>query len=89
MAAARTAGPVTEQRIAVPAYFDAYTAWATVEDSYPTLSRAVINPINGSGETKSVALARQVAESQATGIAMLGYVYTDYGDRDEVAVRSD
>lgn len=79
----------TTQRIAVPAYFDARTAWAAVDNSYPTLGRAVINPINGPGKAKSVALARQVIKSQATGIAMLGYVHTDYGDRHQGAVKSD
>ena len=90
------------QRIVVPAYFDPPAApVATPSTSSvpaagwlptgyaPTLSTVVANPANGPGVTRDAAYAAAVAQVRAAGIAVFGYIDTDYGRRPAADVLRD
>ncbi len=81
--------PQEPQAIAVPSYFDSGPQWTQMEQSYPTVQMAVVNPSSGPGVTKDAAYADQVTQSQAEGLTVLGYVYTGYGSRDAGDVKAD
>ena len=50
---------------------------------------AVINPANGPGTTKDPNYVEAVQELKGAGIIVLGYSWTDYGDRSGKEVRSE
>ena len=50
---------------------------------------AVINPDSGPGSSKDPNYVAAIQELKAAGIIVLGYTWTDYGNRSGVAVRSE
>ena len=50
---------------------------------------AVINPDNGPGSSKDPNYVVAIQELKAAGIIVLGYTWTDYGDRSSAAVRKE
>lgn len=50
---------------------------------------AVINPNNGPGTSKDPNYVAAIQELKAAGIIVLGYTWTDYGDRSGAAVRKE
>jgi hypothetical protein len=50
---------------------------------------AVINPDSGVGATKNSDYASAIQDLKSAGIVVLGYVWTDYGDRPSSEVRSE
>ena len=73
--------------IMVALYFDPqFLLWDSLIDlknQYPNVNvLAVINPSNGPGNIKNTTYATEVLKLQAAGITVLGYTFTNYGQRD-------
>jgi len=68
-------------RIAIPAYFYPGPTWSQAIAGAPTVGTMVMNPASGPGEAINTDYVATVAQARAAGIAVLGYVYTSYGDR--------
>lgn len=79
----------SNQKIAIPSYFEPGAKWTQMQNAYPTVGRAVINPISGPGENTDPVFAQQVRRAQAAGLTVLGYVHTSYGKRSKEAVAAD
>jgi hypothetical protein len=76
--------------LAVPSYFYALTSgWLGLDGPPRTADLAVLNPDSGPGTSQDPNYVQQVANSQAAGIDVLGYVYTDYGSRPLSSVEAD
>jgi hypothetical protein len=77
-------------RMAVPAYFNASDSqWQRLIAGAPTVGMIVFNPDSGPGAAADPAYAKVIAQAQAAGITMLGYVATSYGARPEAEVIAD
>ena len=77
-------------RMAVPAYFDPPSAeWQRLIAGAPAVGMIVFNPDSGPGAAADQAYTQVIAQAQAAGITMLGYVATSYGARPEADVISD
>jgi hypothetical protein len=74
--------------IVVPAYFDDPGTWTAMTDA-SRVDLVVVNPASGVGKRRSEATANRVAESQAAGARVIGYVQTDLGTRKPKAVRRE
>ncbi len=90
------AQPVTApapQAISIPSYFHPGTQaelWTQVNSAHPTVRQVIINPSDGPGSSPDPDYAKQVKDSQAAGLRVLGYVATAYGDLSlEVTVRKE
>jgi hypothetical protein len=77
------------QNIAVPSYFEPGPEWTQMQNDYPTVELAIVNPSSGPGEIANPAFAREVRQTQAAGLTVLGYVHTGYGERSKAAVEKD
>ena len=68
--------------LAVPSYFYALTSsWGTLDGPPRTADLAVVNPASGPGSAVDPNYVQQAAASQAAGVDVVGYVYTNYGMR--------
>jgi len=77
-------------RMAVPAYFDPPSAqWDQLIAGAPAIGMIVINPESGPGSARVQAYTDVIAQAQAAGIIMVGYVATSYGARPEADVIAD
>jgi hypothetical protein len=77
-------------RMAVPAYFDPPNAqWQRLIAGAPTIGMIVFNPESGPGSAADPEYTKVIAQAQAAGITMLGYVATSYGARPEADVIAD
>jgi len=77
-------------KMAVPAYFDPPSAqWQHLIASAPTVGMIVFNPDSGPGNAMDQSYVKVIADAQAAGITMLGYVATNYGARAEADVIAD
>ena len=77
-------------RMAVPAYFPPSDAqWHRLISAAPTVGMIVFNPDSGPGAAADPGYATVIAQAQAAGITMLGYVATSYGARPEADVIAD
>jgi hypothetical protein len=74
-----TTTPTTGEHIAVPSYIYPGSTWTTIDAGYPTASIAFINPDSGPGSSADPNYVSQVQASQAAGLAIYGYVWSDYG----------
>jgi Spherulation-specific family 4 len=83
---AATAGA---QSMAVPAYFYPSAYWTQMDQSSSRLKIAVMNPNSGPGSSLDPNYASAVRAAQAAGLTVVGYVYTNYGNRSLSAVESD
>src|SRR5687767_14386752 len=89
------AQPVTApapQAISIRSYFHPRTQaelWAQANSAHPTVRQVIINPNSGPGSSPDPDYAKQVKESQAAGLRVLGYVATDYGANLEATVREE
>lgn len=77
------------QRIGVPSYFEPGAKWTQILNGYPTVGRAIINPMNGPGTSKNSAFVHQVRLAQEAGLSVLGYAHTGYGERSKEAVETE
>jgi hypothetical protein len=77
-------------RMAVPAYFaPPSAAWQRLIAGAPEVGMIVFNPNSGPGTAADQAYTQVIAQAQAAGIIMLGYVATSYGARPEADVIAD
>jgi hypothetical protein len=77
-------------RMAVPAYFDPPSPeWQRLIAGAPEIGMIVINPESGPGTARVQAYTDVIAQGQAAGIVMVGYVATSYGARPEADVIAD
>jgi len=77
-------------RMAVPAYYaPPDPQWQRLIDGAPTVGMIVFNPQSGPGTAADPAYTQIIAQAQAAGIIMLGYVATSYGARPEAEVIAD
>jgi len=81
--------PSSRQTMAVPAFFSPGQLWSQIDSAAPTLQLVVMNPATGPGTAYEQAYGSVVRAAQKRGIAVVGYVDTDYGARDLSAVESD
>ncbi|HXQ00163.1 MAG TPA: spherulation-specific family 4 protein [Solirubrobacteraceae bacterium] len=65
----------------VPAYFEPDEGWAGMCGEMPVGSTAIVNPDNGPTAVKLAAYAEAITSCQAQGQRIIGYVYTEYGER--------
>ena len=77
------AGPPASSapRIAALPYVGDDALWARVTAGAPSVRMAVLNPNSGVGSARDMAFATRTGNAQAAGIAVLGYVTTDYTAR--------
>ena len=88
-----TASASSNTGIVVPLYtYPTDSSWSSlisVKDSYPSVPIiAIINPDNGPGSSKDSNYVSGIAKLQASGIVVLGYVYTNYGSRSTRLLRN-
>jgi hypothetical protein len=81
-----TAGTV---RMIVPAYWDPDQQWQRIIADAPTVGMIIFNPNNGPGTATNPAYTPVIAQAQAAGIKVLGYVSTQYGARAEADIDAD
>jgi hypothetical protein len=76
-------------RMAVPAYFVPGPEWQRVIAGAPTVGMIVFNPNSGPGTATDPGYTSVIAQAQAAGITVLGYVATNYGQRAEADITAD
>jgi spherulation-specific family 4 protein len=77
-------------KMAVPAYFAPPSAeWQRLIAGAPEVGMIVFNPDSGPGTGADQGYTQVIAQAQAAGIIMLGYVATSYGARPEAEVIAD
>jgi hypothetical protein len=78
-----------QSRVAIPSYQDPgsaqWNAWAA--PGRPSVGIMIVNLDNGDDTTYQPAIAEAIRATRASGIFVVGYVYTDYGLRDPAVVR--
>jgi len=78
---ASTAGAtasVPVQKLAVPAYFDPGAQWTQMEQGYPAVGIAIMNPDSGPGNKRDLNYVTQVRKSQTAGLSVIGYTDVAY-----------
>ncbi|MCU1353299.1 MAG: hypothetical protein JWM05_2508, partial [Acidimicrobiales bacterium] len=80
---------VINQRLAVPAYFYPGPHWTGTIAATPSVDLAVMNPASGPGAAVDPAYTAQLAAAHQRGLAVVGYVYADYGARSLATVKAD
>jgi hypothetical protein len=79
--------------VVVPLYMRPGLAWQSLiqaKTAHPGVPLvAIVNPSSGPGSKKDFAFASGIQQLQASGIVVLGYVYTSYGARATNAVEGD
>ncbi len=76
-------------RMIVPAYWDPDQQWQRIIADAPTVGMIIFNPDNGPGTATNAAYTAAIAQAQAAGIIVLGYVSTQYGQRAEGDIDAD
>ncbi len=82
-------GASAPRRLAIPAYFAPGPFWAQLDAAAGPVGIAIVNPHNGPGGDLLATYIAQLRRSRARGIAVLGYVDTDYARRPAGDVRRD
>src|SRR4029079_12372743 len=75
--------------MAVPPFSAPGPEWQRLIAGAPTVGMIVFNPNSGPGTSTDPAYTTVIAQAQAKGITVLGYVATDYGHRAEADVIAD
>ncbi|MFN8514154.1 MAG: spherulation-specific family 4 protein [Chloroflexia bacterium] len=82
--------PTNGSRIAIPSYFypssESTSAWDRLNASAPAVGVAIINPNSGPGTEINQDYVDQVARTRQAHVLVLGYVSTQYGQRDSGTV---
>ena len=73
----------------VPAYWDPDQQWQRIIAAAPTVGMIIFNPDSGPGTVTKPGYAAAIAQAQAAGINVLGYVSTQYGARAEADIDAD
>jgi hypothetical protein len=69
-----------EIKLAIPIDADSPATWSRAIAAAPSVGIIILNPANGPGGGPNATYARLVGEAQASGISVLGYVYTQWAD---------
>lgn len=77
------------QHLGVPAYFLPGPAWRAASRKGAAVRYLVVNPASGPGGSADDRYRRATARARASGIQVLGYVDTTYGERGLVPVREE
>jgi nucleoid-associated protein YgaU len=67
--------------MAIPSYLYPGSLWTQMDSAAPTAQIAVMNPASGPGFQSDAKYVSAVRAAQASGITVVGYVYTNYGRR--------
>ena len=73
----------------VPAYWTPDSQWQRIIADAPTVGMIIFNPASGPGTATDPAYPSVIAQAQAAGIRVLGYVSTQYGQRAEADIDAD
>ena len=77
----------------IPLYFYPDSSWSTIiqlRNTYPAVPiTVVLNPGDGPGVHKDPNYATWIANLQAAGVTVLGYVYTSFASRSVTSAESD
>ena len=77
--------------IIIPLYFDPNSSWnylGQLHSEFPGVPMVVIiNPDNGPGQNYSQSYSNWTAILEKSGITLLGYIYTSYGERSLATVK--
>jgi len=73
----------------VPAYWQPDSQWQRIIADAPTVGMIIFNPASGPGTATDPAYPPVIAQAQAAGIRVLGYVSTNYGQRAEADITAD
>lgn len=86
-----TLAPVPSMGMAVPAYFTPSSGyWSQIIiDSPPVSGYVIMNPDSGPGGAYDATYAPVIAATQAAGLKVLGYVYSDYAGRSTGSIEVD
>ncbi|HXU62875.1 MAG TPA: spherulation-specific family 4 protein, partial [Polyangia bacterium] len=76
-------------KMVVPAYYAPGPDWQRIIAASDVVGMIIFNPASGPGTVKDPAYVSAIAQAQAAGILVLGYVATDYGQRAEADINSD
>lgn len=77
------------QKVAIPSYFEPGSIWTQLESGAPTVGLAIINPSDGVGTTISQTYVSQTSNTKSKGVIVLGYVFTNYGQRLAAEVKAE
>jgi len=77
------------QSISIPAYFYPGPLWEKVINGRPSVNTVIMNPENGPGQIKNPDYVEAIKNAQRTGISVIGYIHTDYGNRNVNLVKSE
>lgn len=77
------------QGISIPSYFFPGALWNQAIASAPRVSLMIMNPNSGPGASKNSAYVTAVRNAQASGIRVIGYVSTRYGQRSAATVKRE
>jgi hypothetical protein len=85
------AGPIGAGTVhmIVPAYWQPDAQWQRIIADAPTVGMIIFNPASGPGTATDPVYPPVIAQAQAAGIRVLGYVATDYGQRAEADIDAD
>jgi hypothetical protein len=84
--------PAACQSVAIPAYFYPSSGsgpWSTSVASEPGVGIMVANADSGPGATADPNYASGIAQARAAGIAVFGYVYSDYAENSLASVEAN
>lgn len=76
-------------KLVVPAYYQPGPEWQAIIAAAPTVGMIIFNPANGPGMAAEPAYTTAIAQAQAAGILVLGYVATSYGQRPQADIMAD
>lgn len=77
------------QSISIPAYFYPGTYWTQATAAASRVGVMVMNPNSGPGTAINSDYVNAVKNAQAAGIKVIGYVPTNYGNRNAIAVKAE
>lgn len=75
--------------VGAPSYDGPGSEWDTAVAAEPAVRYLVLNPDSGPGRVPQPLHVDRARRAAAAGICVLGYVHTNWGKRDEAAVRRD
>lgn len=91
--AANSTQATTTSKLLIPSYFypasDPSHSWTTMCDDAPAQSVIILNPASGPGTASDPTLVAATQYCQSKSINVIGYVYTNYGERSTSAVKAD
>jgi len=77
------------QHIIIPAYYYPGNVWKTTVESAGPVSYVIMNPGSGPGNSQDLLYVKTVQECKEHNIKVLGYVHTQYSNRDSCVVKNE